>query len=94
MVEYPRKGLYTLTFQTATEVGEIQERTGEDVVACFVPSTPNPTTGYIIMVPREDVVELDMSVEDAIKFVMSLGVVVPQWTRDETRELPLRMPAE
>jgi uncharacterized membrane protein len=94
MVEYPRKGLYTLTFQTATEVGEIQDRTGEDVVACFVPSTPNPTTGYIIMVPKQDVIELDMTVEEAIKFVMSLGVVVPQWTRDETRELPLKMPAE
>jgi uncharacterized membrane protein len=94
MVEYPRKGLYTLTFQTATEVGEIQERTGEDVVACFVPSTPNPTTGYIIMVPKNDVVELDMTVEEAIKFVMSLGVVVPRWTKDQTRELPLKMPAE
>jgi uncharacterized membrane protein len=94
MVEYPRKGLYTLTFQTATEVGEIQERTGEDVVACFVPSTPNPTTGYIIMVPKRDVIELDMTVEEAIKFVMSLGVVVPRWTKDQTRELPLKMPAE
>jgi uncharacterized membrane protein len=94
MVEYPRKGLYTLTFQTATEVGEIQERTGEDVVACFVPSTPNPTTGYIIMVPKQDVIELDMTVEEAIKFVMSLGVVVPQWTPKEVQELPLKMPQD
>ena len=62
------------------------------MVACFVPSTPNPTTGYIIMVPREDVLELDMSVEDAIKFVMSLGVVVPQWTPKEVQELPLKLP--
>ncbi len=92
LVEYPRKGLYTLTFQTATEVGEIQAQTGEDVVACFVPSTPNPTTGYIIMVPRADTIELDMSVEDAIKFVMSLGVVVPKWTPQEARELPLKLP--
>jgi uncharacterized membrane protein len=92
MVEYPRKGIYTLTFQTATEVGEIQARTGEEVVACFVPSTPNPTTGYIIMVPRKEVIELDMTVEEAIKFVMSLGVVVPQWSEDKTRELPLKMP--
>lgn len=94
MVEYPRRGLYTLTFQTATEVGEIQERTGEDVVACFVPSTPNPTTGYIIMVPKQDVIELDMTVEEAIKFVMSLGVVVPQWTSREVQELPLKMPQD
>ncbi|MBT8107751.1 MAG: DUF502 domain-containing protein [Gammaproteobacteria bacterium] len=94
MVEYPRKGLYTLTFQTATEVGEIQERTGEDVVACFVPSTPNPTTGYIIMVPKRDVIELDMTVEEAIKFVMSLGVVVPTWKTKETKELPLELPPD
>ena len=94
LVEYPRKGLYTLTFQTATEVGEIQARTGEDVIACFVPSTPNPTTGYIIMVPRQDVIELDMTVEEAIKFVMSLGVVVPRWNKEQTRELPLKMPTD
>ncbi len=94
LVEYPRKGLYTLTFQTATDVGEIQARTGDDVIACFVPSTPNPTTGYIIMIPRQDTIELDMSVEDAIKFVMSLGVVVPKWNGDKTKELPLKMPKE
>lgn len=94
LVEYPRKGLYTLTFQTATEVGEIQDRTGEDVVACFVPTTPNPTSGFIILVPKRDTMELDMEVEEAVKFVMSLGVVVPQWTKDETRELPLKMPSE
>jgi uncharacterized membrane protein len=92
LVEYPRKGIYTLTFQTATEVGEIQARTGEDVIACFVPTTPNPTSGFIIVVPRKDVIELDMEVEEAVKLVMSLGVVVPRWTRQETAELPLRMP--
>jgi uncharacterized membrane protein len=92
LVEYPRKGLYTLTFQTATEVGEIQARTGEDVVACFVPTTPNPTSGFIILVPKKDVVELDMEVEEAVKLVMSLGVVVPQWTPKEVQELPLKLP--
>ena len=92
LVEYPRKGLYTLTFQTATEVGEIQARTGEDVVACFVPTTPNPTSGFIILVPKKDVVELDMEVEEAVKLVMSLGVVVPQWNPKETPELPLKLP--
>ena len=92
LVEYPRKGIYTLTFQTATEIGEIQARTGEDVVACFVPTTPNPTSGFIIMVPKKDVVELDMEVEAAVKLVMSLGVVVPQWTPREIQELPLKLP--
>jgi uncharacterized membrane protein len=94
LVEYPRKGLYTLTFQTATEVGEIQARTGEDVVACFVPTTPNPTSGFIILVPKRDVIELDMEVEAAVKLVMSLGVVVPQWTPKEIQELPLKMPTD
>ncbi len=94
LVEYPRKGLYTLTFQTATEVGEIQARTGEDVVACFVPTTPNPTSGFIIMVPKRDTIELDMEVEEAVKLVMSLGVVVPQWTPKEVQELPLKLPEE
>ena len=94
LVQYPRKGLYTLTFQTATEVGEIQARTGEDVVACFVPTTPNPTSGFIIVVPKKDTIELDMEVEEAVKLVMSLGVVVPTWRGDQTKELPLKMPDE
>jgi len=92
LVEYPRKGLYTLTFQTATEVGEIQGRTGLDVIACFVPTTPNPTSGFIIIVPKKDVIELDMEVEEAVKLVMSLGVVVPTWNKQQTAELPLKMP--
>jgi uncharacterized membrane protein len=94
LVEYPRKGLYTLTFQTATEVGEIQARTGQDVVACFVPTTPNPTSGFIIIVPKKDTIELDMEVEEAVKLVMSLGVVVPKWNKQQTAELPLKMPED
>ena len=92
LVEYPRKGIYTLTFQTATEIGEIQGRTGEDVICCFVPTTPNPTSGFIIIVPKKDVIELDMEVDEAAKLIMSLGVVVPQWTKEQTAELPLKMP--
>lgn len=94
LVEYPRKGIYTLTFQTATEIGEIQGRTGEDVVCCFVPTTPNPTSGFIIIVPKKDAIELDMEVDEAVKLIMSLGVVVPTWTKDQTRELPLGMPED
>ena len=92
LVEYPRKGIYTLTFQTATNLGEVEGRTGLDVVCCFVPTTPNPTSGFIIIVPKADVIELDMTVDEAAKLVMSLGVVVPTWTKDQTRELPLKMP--
>ncbi|MDH3532776.1 MAG: DUF502 domain-containing protein [Gammaproteobacteria bacterium] len=94
LVEYPRQGIYTLTFQTATEIGEIQSRTGEDVVCCFVPTTPNPTSGFIIIVPKREVIELDMEVDEAIKLIMSLGVVVPRWTKQETAELPLKMPGD
>ena len=77
LIEYPRKGLYSLSFQTSQNLGEIQEKIGNDVVCVFVPTTPNPTSGLILMVPEEDVIELDMNVEDALKMVISLGVVVP-----------------
>jgi uncharacterized membrane protein len=79
LIEYPRKGIWTLGFQTGVGVGEVQHRTSKEVVTVFVPTTPNPTSGFIIMVPRGEVVELDMSVEDGLKFVMSLGVVAPRW---------------
>ena len=75
-------------------MGEVAGRTGEDVVCCFVPTTPNPTSGFIIVVPRSDVIELDMSVDEAAKLVMSLGVVVPTWSKQRTAELPLKMPEE
>ena len=77
LIEYPRKGLYSLSFQTSQDLGEIQGKMGEDLVCVFVPTTPNPTSGLILMVPEQDVIELDMSVEDALKMVISLGVVVP-----------------
>ena len=77
LIEYPRRGLYSLSFQTSKNLGEIQGKTGEDLVCVFVPTTPNPTSGLILMVPEQDVIELDMGVEDALKMVISLGVVVP-----------------
>jgi len=89
LVEYPRKGIYSLAFQTATRLGEVQGRTGEDVVCCFVPTTPNPTSGFIIVVPRKDVTVLDMDVDEALKMIISLGVVVPDWRNGRTGELPL-----
>ncbi|MDX1509084.1 MAG: DUF502 domain-containing protein [Woeseiaceae bacterium] len=88
LVEYPRKGIYSLAFQTSTELGEVQGRTGEEVVGCFVPTTPNPTSGFIILVPTKDIVVLDMEVDEALKMIISLGVVVPTWRKAPTRELP------
>lgn len=94
LIEYPRKGLYGLAFQTATDLGEIQSRSGEDLVCTFVPTTPNPTSGFIIMLPRKDVIELDMEVDEALKMIISLGVVVPSWRKEQIGELPLAMPDE
>jgi uncharacterized membrane protein len=94
LIEYPRKGLYSLAFQTSSELGEVQGRTGEDVVCTFVPTTPNPTSGFIIIVPRKDVVVLDMEVDEALKMIISLGVVVPKWRKEQLGELPLVLPEE
>ncbi len=88
LIEYPRKGLYSLAFQTSTELGEVQGRKGEEIVCCFVPTTPNPTSGFIVIVPRKDVIVLDMEVDEALKMIISLGVVVPTWHKDSTGELP------
>jgi len=94
LIEYPRKGLYSIAFQTSTELGEVQGRTGEDVLCCFVPTTPNPTSGIVIVVPKKDAIVLDMDVDEALKMVISLGVVVPKWRNDKTGELPLELPDE
>ena len=94
LVEYPRKGIYSLAFQTSTDLGEVQGRTGEEVVGCFVPTTPNPTSGFIIIVPKKDVHILDMEVDEALKMIISLGVVVPTWRHGQIQELPLKMPPE
>lgn len=91
IVQYPREGLWTMGFQTGVGVGEVQHRTDRDVITVFIPTTPNPTSGFVIMVPREDAIELDMSVEDGLKFVMSLGVVTPEWqapAKPESRLAP------
>ena len=79
LIEYPRKGVWSLAFQTSTDLGEVQHKTGEELICTFVPTTPNPTSGLIIMVPRKDAVVLDMPVEEALKMIISLGVVVPEW---------------
>jgi uncharacterized membrane protein len=94
LIEYPRTGVYSLAFQTATSLGEVQERTGDDVICCFVPTTPNPTSGYIIAIARNEVVELDMSVDQALKMIISLGVVVPEWPAATVRELTAGQPSK
>jgi uncharacterized membrane protein len=79
LIEYPSRGLYSIAFQTSENAAEVQARTGDEIVTVFLPTTPNPTSGFILFVPRRAVVELEMPVEDALKMIISLGVVVPRW---------------
>lgn len=82
LIQYPRQGVYRIALQTS-EVPEIRAVTNEDVVTLFVPTTPNVTSGFTVFVPRSEAIELSMSVEDALKLVLSLGVVVPEWHPEE-----------
>lgn len=91
LVEYPRKGLWTLGFQSGATQGEAQTKTGEQVVNVFIPTTPNPTSGFFLMVPAKDIVELDMSVDEGLKMIISAGVVVPEWN-PEQRSAPVVKP--
>jgi uncharacterized membrane protein len=79
LIEYPRKGVFRIALQTSGSVREIAAVTRKDVMTVFVPTTPNATSGFLVFVPREDVIELTMSVEEALKMIISLGVVVPEW---------------
>lgn len=77
LVEYPRRGMWSLAFQTGAGAEEISNKTGKSIANVFIPTTPNPTSGFFLMVPHEDVIELDMSVDDGLKMILSVGVVVP-----------------
>src|SRR5690606_28666631 len=77
LLEYPRRGIWTLGFITGDTAGEGQGATDQDVLNVFVPTTPNPTSGFLLFVPRSDARVLSMSVEDGIKMVISGGIVTP-----------------
>jgi uncharacterized membrane protein len=79
LVEFPRAGLYSIGFVTGAQHGEVQVKTKERVVGVFVPTTPNPTSGFIVLVPEKDIIKLEMSVADGIKYIMSLGSVAPAY---------------
>ncbi|MBS0662080.1 MAG: DUF502 domain-containing protein [Verrucomicrobia bacterium] len=79
LVQYPRPGVWTLGFLTSKERAEAQLRTGRDVWTVFVPTSPNPTSGFLLMLPREEIVELEMSVGEGMKMIISGGAVVPPW---------------
>jgi uncharacterized membrane protein len=77
MIEYPRKGIRALAFTTGLASGVVQDRTEKQMINCFLPTTPNPTSGFYLLVPEDEVYDTDLSVEDAFKLVMSAGLVTP-----------------
>ena len=77
LVQYPRAGAWTIAFQTGTPGGEVAGHLGSGYVSVYVPTTPNPTSGFFLMLPRADVIELDMSVDEALTYVISMGSVAP-----------------
>ncbi len=77
LIEYPRKGLWSIAFQTSTGFSQAAGLVGEELITVFVPTTPNPTSGFLIMVPRKDAFKVNLSVDEALKMVISLGVVMP-----------------
>ena len=81
MVRYPHPGTWTLAFLTGDGMAEANAKTGRDLVNIFVPTTPNPTSGFFLMVPREDMIELDMPVDVGIKLILSAGAVMPEGNR-------------
>lgn len=89
LIEYPRRGIWTLGFITGRTRGEVQERTSEEVINVFVPTTPNPTSGFLLFVPERDVIRLKMPVEDGLKLVVSGGIVTPP---GEVAALPAKEP--
>jgi uncharacterized membrane protein len=89
LIEYPRRGIWVLGFRTGTTEGEVQNLTEDEMVNVFIPTTPNPTSGFLLFLPSEDVYVLDMTVEDGIKMVVSGGIVTPPDTRPpEVRAIP------
>ena len=77
LVEFPRDGVYSVGFLTCKPSGELKKKTGDDSVSVFIPTTPNPTTGYYIIVPESKVIAIDIRVEDAFKVIMTGGMVMP-----------------
>lgn len=77
LVQYPRAGSWTIAFQTGVPSGEVSSHLRGDFVSVYVPTTPNPTSGFFLMLPRSDVIELDMSVDQALTYVISMGSVAP-----------------
>lgn len=93
MIEYPRRGIWAMAFVTGVAEGEVQDKTNHRVINVFLPTTPNPTSGFYLLVPETDVIPLDMSVEDSMKLIMSGGILVPENYRKQSNNGAGRQPA-
>ena len=78
LIEYPRKGTWAVGFATRENTGEIKSKTNTDLINVFVPTTPNPTSGFLLMIPKDDLIYLDMTFEEASKFIVSAGTSIPK----------------
>ncbi len=87
LVEFPRKGIWTVGFLTNTTQGEPQSAVGPEMWSVFVPTTPNPTSGFLLILPRQEVTELEMSVGDGMKMILSGGAVLPPWPAPKPDEI-------
>jgi uncharacterized membrane protein len=83
MIEYPRKGCFAIAFVTSEGEGEVQAKTNSHIVNLFLPTTPNPTSGYLLMIPKEDVIPLEMTVAEGMKLVISGGSIMPKYNPRE-----------
>ncbi|MFJ3059204.1 DUF502 domain-containing protein [Herbaspirillum sp. NPDC087042] len=83
LIQYPRQGSWTIAFLTGTPGGEVKNHLAGDYISVYVPTTPNPTSGFFLMLPRADSIELDMSVDEALKYIVSMGVVAPEMAADK-----------
>ena len=93
LVQWPSPGMWTIAFMTGTPGGDVANHLQGDYISIYVPTTPNPTGGYFVMVPRSAVIELDMSIDDALKYIISMGVVSPGRGQRTIAPLPEREPA-
>ena len=79
LIEYPRSGIWTICFITGTTIGEVQDKTKHEMVNVFIPTTPNPTSGFLLFVPKQDIKILHMTVDEGIKMAVSAGVITPKY---------------
>jgi len=92
LIEYPRKGIYCIVFITTQTNGEIVDRAGQELVSVFLPTTPNPTSGFLLFVPKTDVQMLDMSIEEGAKLIISAGLVEPKHHKGEDEPIGVSNP--